>query len=205
MGNNSFHYIIQEIHGKDLQSSELNLPQAIKVGIRVIKSLENIHNLGYIHGDIKPNNILSTSGSWNHSKKITLIDFGMSSKYLDDFGVHVANRKVEFKSNQWFASVHAFNGNMASRRDDIICLLYTLVYFLTGYRFIQKHAPTENEIGNFKLSNTPEQFCEGCEYLAPVLEEAYSYGFSDKPNYNKIIFLLKNTLIETLQTPISKF
>jgi len=48
----------------------------------VLKLLERLHSLEYIHGDLKPDNICvgdyGESGDLNHLK---LIDFGMATKY----------------------------------------------------------------------------------------------------------------------------
>ena len=81
-----------------------------------------------------------------------------------------------------------------------------MVYMLTKFYHVLEHAPCESHIGDFKLSATPAQFCKGCVYLTPVLEEAYSYDYGETPNYNKLNFLLKKILLDDLFTaPIPNF
>jgi len=40
-----------------------------------------------------------------------------------------------------------------------------------------------------------------CPYLIPFAEEIYSYKFSEKPNYNKLRFLLTKELMEQDMAP----
>ena len=42
--------------------------------------------MGYIHLDLKPDNILIGT---NKTGKLCLIDYGISEKYLDKDGIHV--------------------------------------------------------------------------------------------------------------------
>ena len=49
-----------------------------QMGIAVIKDLEKLHDMGYIHGDIKPDNI-----TINHNNEAVLIDFGVSGLLED--------------------------------------------------------------------------------------------------------------------------
>ena len=37
--------------------------------------------------------------------------------------------------------------------------------------------------------------CEGVSYLVPLLKEAYSYEYSDEPQYGKLIFMLEFELL----------
>lgn len=84
------------------------------MGIQVINLLEKLHSLGYIHGDIKPQNILFSSNTHvdyarnlpNSKPKFTLIDFGISDKYVNNQGVHLSKEKMKsFKGNIEFAAV----------------------------------------------------------------------------------------------------
>lgn len=174
----------------------------------MLNALESLHNLGYVHGDIKPDNILSDSNRnenlINHGN-VTLIDFGQSRLYRDENNKHLPNKVVKFNNNEWFASLHLFSGNITSRRDDIISLGYTLIYFLNRFQEILEHSPTEKHIAEFKQRATPEEFCEGAECLIPYLKEAYSYDYETEPSYGKLRFILKNILLEKNLSPLNNF
>ena len=77
------------------------------MGLKMLSNLEILHDLGYVHGDIKPNNILiSTKDS-----DFYLIDFGKASKFKDSKGNHIQNQKTKFNGNEWFSSPFVIGGH----------------------------------------------------------------------------------------------
>jgi hypothetical protein len=65
-----------------------------------------------------------------------LIDYGCSHSYIKD-GVHIKNKidPRDKNRNMVFASKHYFNGNTLSRRDDIISIVYNLLYMMNPHNF----------------------------------------------------------------------
>ena len=51
-----------------------------------IERLRVLHELNYLHNDVKPDNILI---GHTDPEQIYLIDFGISTRYLDTHGTHV--------------------------------------------------------------------------------------------------------------------
>lgn len=61
--------------------------------------------------------------------KLYLIDFGISQSFLTPQGQHIPFKKnVPFKGNVIFSSKNAFDQLTLSRRDDIISLMYFLIF-----------------------------------------------------------------------------
>lgn len=50
----------------------------------------------------------------------------------------------------------------------------------------------------FKMEKTPKQICKDqrAQYLIPFMEEAYSIGYDEEPQYGKIIFMLEKVLLD---------
>ena len=113
-----------------------------------------------------------------------------------------------------FASKHAFEFTITSRRDDLISLCYILIYLLdeSHFKFINQVVGLSKKdkfkyIKNSKLSMSPLDLC-GTKQRSPIsnkflefVEEVMQLQFKDTPDYNKLRFLLKKTLLSSNQVP----
>ena len=88
----------------------------------------------------------------------------------------------------YFCSKNLFTGQTLSRRDDIIQVIYTLVFMRDSDNYWQKFVNPTNQDGkdyeyikSFKMNTSAKEFCksEKCEILSPLLEEAYSYSYDE--------------------------
>ena len=64
-----------------------------------------------------------------------------------------------------------------------------------------------SDMSEYKSNTSPNDICsdERTKCLLPILEEAYSYGYSDTPQYGKLIFLLELQLIKIACIPDNFF
>ena len=93
-------------------------------------------------------------------------------------------------------------GNQASRRDDIIMIVYNMIYLLNPYnswmyRFLRTGDPI-NDMMKFKAKASAEEICEGerCECILDLCKEAYSYDFEEAPRYGVLKFILEQELLK---------
>lgn len=103
------------------QSNALSIGQ---IGQQMLRSVIELHDNGFLHQDIKPDNFRITE---NHVVKI--LDLGLANEYLP-MGLHKAQGQYGFQGTPNFASINALRGSTLSRRDDIECIGYTLMYLL---------------------------------------------------------------------------
>jgi serine/threonine protein kinase len=169
---------------------------------RMISILENIHQLGVIHRDIKTSNFM-----FDANGDIHLIDFGFATFYQDKPN----NIKEYILGTPSFISIHIHNGNEPSRRDDLISLGYIYLYFtddenplLIDYSSLFCDLPTTDSNINVKHPSILEKR-EGkkwenlSKYLNPTsgiykyLEYCYLLKYEDKPDYTKLTELLCGT------------
>ena len=75
----------------------------VQIGVELFESVENIHSTGYIHLDIKPDNILVSERN-----EIVLIDYGCARKFELEDGTHLPNTWERENGNSHFASLNAF-------------------------------------------------------------------------------------------------
>lgn len=81
-GNHSF---LMDLYETSLQAlhrtSSITEKEVLGYGIEITKQLEKLHSAGYVHCDIKPDNIMCSKDG-----RATLIDFGLSHKFINAKG-----------------------------------------------------------------------------------------------------------------------
>lgn len=93
----------------------------------ILISIQSVHESGYIHRDIKPDNICMGRGE--KAGFVHLIDFGISKRYIvEGTGEHISMvNDGSFSGTIKFASVHALSRKSCSRRDDLESVLYVIM------------------------------------------------------------------------------
>ena len=137
------YYIIMDGFGDSLREVhedhcyKFSFKSTAQIGIQLIDLLKEVHKMGYVYNDLKPDNILvgNCPISWKAKDPqlhmIRLVDFGLITPYKLNNGDHIAHKTPDkFKGSMLFASKNAFDFTMMSRRDDLIGLCYVLVYLL---------------------------------------------------------------------------
>ena len=167
--------------------------------VSIISIINNIHDLFVIHRDIKPHHFMLRNG------KIYLIDFGISTFYVDE------NKKLkrnEINENSVigssnYASINLYNGNCYSRRDDLISICYTIIFLFTlelpwenvstysindKYNSSSIYNSKNIKYKNLKDLNNLSSICNKINSnLALLIDDCYSLDFYDEPNYIKYI------------------
>jgi serine/threonine protein kinase len=197
-----YYIMTMELLGENLDEifNRLNKKISFKtiyvIAIQIITLLENLHSVGYIHRDIKPNNFLI--GLDKNINQIYIMDFGLSKRYC------FKNRHIRFRDNKSligtarYASINMHMGFEPSRRDDMESLGYMLIYFAKGilpWQGIYKKKGFNHieEIGEIKICTSIESLCEGLpKCFSEYLMHCRNLTFKAKPNYK----LLKNLFIK---------
>lgn len=155
----------------------------------MIDSVKRVHDLGLVHNDIKPDNILlkSRERASIESSEIVLIDFGIARPYIDFEKRHVEQVNQGFKGNLFFSSQNALNCLTTSRRDDMISLAYLMAYFFNGSMkwalVLDTDKPLYKQIKKLKDEMTAEKLCDSATQLLPFVKEIMKYKFEEEPNY----------------------
>jgi serine/threonine protein kinase len=109
-----------------------SIKTVLMIADQILGRIEYIHNKGYIHRDIKPDNFLLGVGT--RSDLIHLIDFGLSKMFRTERNhEHIPySDKKSLTGTARYASVNTHVGIEQSRRDDIEAIGYVIMYFLRG-------------------------------------------------------------------------
>ncbi len=123
------HYIVMEfVDGEDLKTiinreAPLSVPYAVAIAEAVAYGLEAAHQLGLIHRDIKPQNILVAPDG-----HVRIADFGIAKSHLSTSHTQAG---ITFGTADYISPEQA-RGQLAAPQSDIYALGVTLFEMLTG-------------------------------------------------------------------------
>jgi len=203
---------IMELLGPNLEelynycNKNFSLKTVLMIAIQVLNRIEQLHNKGFIHRDIKPDNFL-IGVKRRRKGRIFLIDLGLSKKYVTKNNKHIPyNDKKNFTGSYRYSSIRNHKGIEQSRRDDLESIGYMLIYFLTkklpwqGLGGSNKKTK-RNNIFKIKKYIPLKNLCKDIpkEFLV-YMKHCRSLKFTDKPNYKLLkelfINLFKNNNYE---------
>mmetsp|Transcript_8731 Transcript_8731/g.15469 ORF Transcript_8731/g.15469 Transcript_8731/m.15469 type:complete len:307 (+) Transcript_8731:533-1453(+) len=103
-------------------------------GVNLTKAFQSIHENGFIHRSVKPENFCIGRGQ--HSGQVYIIDFGRARLWRDK----QTGKHIPYRSDTWsygdaagvFCGPRGNQGAEKSRRDDLEALGLMLAYFLRG-------------------------------------------------------------------------
>lgn len=165
--NNTAYIIMEYLDGIDLRSylnnnGILTIDQALYLLMPVMQSLEKIHQLGIIHRDISPDNLMFLSDG-----SVKLMDFGAARDFGDD------NRSMSVMLKQGYAPEEQYRRSGEQGP-------WTDVYGIcaTIYRCITGKTPEESLDRLYKDSlSRPSQLGIA---ISPQLEDVLMYGMAVK-------------------------
>jgi serine/threonine protein kinase len=195
-------YMVMELYGLTIEeymisNNSLKLEDKVNYALQMLTIIKCVHDKGILHRDIKPENFVFTIDMRN----LVLIDFGISKIYLDNDKTH----KKQGTTNQIigcirYASTYSHDKLELSRRDDMISLLYSLLYIFCG------RLPWENIMSNSKIDLVKKLKCDfnsnndGDSTIAKlrhILCYLYNLEYTEKPNYFLIEIHINNILENT--------
>ena len=178
------------------------------IGRQMLQRLKSVHVCGMLHRDVKPDNFLfARTPALDLSRRASqaqpvpvpvpllhLIDFGMAKRIKDPIMDDAEKRLVPLIGSPRYASVFAHRGEPLGRRDDLISMMYSLIYVANGGA-LPWQGYAEREIYYIKENTTPSEICAGLHERhatgwATILERLHAMRVNDAPNYAGIESLL---------------
>jgi len=177
------------------RDNSFSLKTILMLATQMLTCIEYVHSAGYLHRDIKPANFLLGTGEKRN--RVHIIDFGLSSTYLDSSGEHIPYREnTKFRGTKKYASINNHLKVEASRKDDLESLGYVLIYWLKSelpWENIEVDPSLRRQLmGDIKMATPIAHLTAGL----PVQFERYAtyvraLNFSSKPSYDflRLLFL----------------
>lgn len=200
-------YMIVQLLGRSLDDiiksykGKLDLGTCMKIAIMSIKCLEDVHSVGVIHRDIKPNNFMFGNKKTGEQNKLYIIDFGLSREYFKrETRSHIKMRHGRhLVGTIRYVSIRTHQGFEPSRRDDMESLGHMLIYMAKG-RLPWQGLPKKEGISSAdliqekKMTTKIEDLCEGLpECFGQYLEYTRNMDFKQRPDYEYLKGLFRQS------------
>lgn len=135
-----FNYVVMTLVGESLQDlrvkanmKKFSMGTAVSVGRQCLEALEDLHNVGILHRDIKPGNYTVGRKDMNELRKVYMLDFGMARKFVKEDGtLRNPRARAGFRGTVKYAPIACHVQREQSRKDDIESWMYMLVEITSG-------------------------------------------------------------------------
>ena len=212
-----YRFLVMDRLGKDLEQvfqsgkRKFSSKAAYNIALKVFDSLEYIHSKGYVHNDIKAQNLLMGYGR-TKEHDLYLVDFGLVSTYHRN-GVHKEYKPDERKAHDGTIEYTSRDAHIGahSRRSDLEILGYNLVHWMSGklpwMDNLNDHQYVHNQKNGF-MRDIPSFLWRCFEDQYPdVLEEYLNYvvslEFDTTPDYDKCRTMFEHAL-KTEKCPLDR-
>lgn len=186
-----FCFLVMELCGPNLATVAQNLPnkrfnpaQMSILFSELLTMMEQFHSTGYIHRDIKPQNICTR---FNGNSPLLLLDYGVSKLFIDANRQHIEARDhAAAIGSPLYSSPNTADHLELSRRDDLFSLAYSILD-LVGVQLPWKGIPDPAGAGRLKKSNPLSKlFAPFGENFVEIGKQIESLGYKDTPNYKQM-------------------
>ncbi|VDO57886.1 unnamed protein product [Haemonchus placei] len=142
-----------------LHKSHMTAKTWSRIAIQCLYSIKVVHDYGFVHRDIKPNNfVMGHREDYERARLVHILDFGLSRSYAvrQVHGKWVARRArgtAEFRGTLRYCSPNVHEKKEQGRRDDLWSLYYVFIELHCGlpWQTVQYDGPTNKVITTFSV------------------------------------------------------
>lgn len=203
---NDCQFLALELLGASLETmyqyynKKLSLGTVVSCAIQMIERLQQVHERGIIHRDMKPHNFMIGLGA--RASTIYLADFGLAKVFNRKNG-HILYKEGKYcVGTARYVSINDHLGIQQSRRDDLESLGYVIIYLAKGGLPWQglrstKDQSRKQKVAKMKADLPAEDLCKGLPNgILQYIKQTRSLKFDETPNYAYLKRLFKDILLE---------
>jgi tau tubulin kinase len=201
--NDQFNYVIMTLVGKSLQDlrkegqgGHLSLSSALRAGRQCLEATADLHNIGYLHRDIKPGNFAVGRAEVAQQRTVFILDFGLARKFVKDTGeIRTPRAAAGFRGTVRYAPINCHRSKELGRKDDLETWFYMQVELTLG-RLPWSAVQDMHEVGRLKEANRHDgSLFAGCPpQYPPILQYIDGLQYWDQPDY-ELIYRHINTAV----------
>ncbi|KRY74554.1 Tau-tubulin kinase 1 [Trichinella pseudospiralis] len=132
----NYNYLLMEVAAisvsnllHSLGGRKFPLTLAAQLGCNFVKALQEVHNAGYLHRDVKPSNFVLKKVE--NTRRVYIIDFGLA-KEIENNNVAAKKKNIEFVGTLKYASVNVHKRKPYGRNDDLMSMFYSFLEISSG-------------------------------------------------------------------------
>ncbi|EYB86081.1 hypothetical protein Y032_0286g1410 [Ancylostoma ceylanicum] len=165
----SYTFVVMSLLGKELSdirrrlpNRKISTPSTLRISIQVIRGLQDLHEAGFVHRDVKPSNL--AMGLYN-TQVVYIFDFGLARQILlpGDGGrlrLREPRNKVMFRGTVRYCSLNVHQHKEQGRHDDLYGALFAMIECLTGS--LPWRGMVRKEAAKVKENTTDAVLCKVC-------------------------------------------
>ncbi|GMT29144.1 hypothetical protein PFISCL1PPCAC_20441 [Pristionchus fissidentatus] len=190
----NYSYVVMSLLGHELSELRRRCPgrrmghsTVLRIAIQAVAGIEDMHNAGFIHRDLKPTN-LAIGNKLKHS--VFLFDFGLARQIMitDKAGkmtLREPRKKASFRGTVRYCSLNVHLAKEQGRHDDLWSILHSMIELATGT--LPWKGSTRKEAEKIKASVTEKQLFRGVpRSLLFLYKQILPLQYNDTPNYSHI-------------------